>query len=107
MIPAMNSGIQITARSVNIVRGDPSVDASLEAVEVNLSAAPSPRWQACFEFVAQDRQGSLWRERPQFDRDVLRLLAVKGQVAAIRQEIPDLVSAASRLSFAQGLIDSR
>lgn len=95
---AMNSSHQITARTITVT---PAGTASAGEVVVQLSASPDPRWQACFHFVVQGRDGFFLQGRPVFDNTSLHGLLQAGQAEAFRQELPDLLVSASVLARAQ------
>lgn len=94
----MNSS-QITARTITVTPAS-TASASSEVV-VQLSASPDPRWQACFHFVVQGRDGFFLQGRPVFDNASFHGVLQAGQAEAFRQELPDVLISASMLARAQ------
>ncbi|MBB4654567.1 hypothetical protein GGR73_001066 [Xanthomonas sp. F14] len=94
----MNSS-QITARTITVTPAS-TASAGSEVV-VQLSASPDPRWQACFHFVVQGRDGFFLQGRPVFDNASFHGILQAGQAEAFRQELPDLLVSASALARAQ------
>lgn len=79
----MNSS-QITARTITVTPAS-TASAGSEVV-VQLSASPDPRWQACFHFVVQGRDGFFLQGRPVFDNASFHGVLQAGQAEAFRQE---------------------
>ncbi|MFS8374194.1 hypothetical protein JH314_10305 [Xanthomonas campestris] len=100
----MNSGNQITARTVSIGPMGPA-DACQE-VTVHLSAAPGPRWQACFNFLLQGRDVPLLRDHVMFEGASFSSWALPGRAEAFREELPRLLTSTGALAHAQGLKDA-
>ncbi|NIK53525.1 hypothetical protein FHY14_003385 [Xanthomonas arboricola] len=94
----MNSS-QITARTITVTPAS-TASAGSEVV-VQLSASPDPRWQACFHFVVQGRDGFFLQGRPVFDNASFHGVLQAGQAEAFRQELPDVLVSASVLARAQ------
>ncbi|MCW2039266.1 hypothetical protein XcmpCFBP7700_08500 [Xanthomonas campestris] len=100
----MNSGNQITARTVSIGPMG-SADAGQE-VTVHLSAVPGPRWQACFNFLLQGRDVPLLRDHVMFEGASFSGWALPGRAEAFREELPRLLASTGALAHAQGLKDA-
>ncbi len=96
---AMNSSTQITARTITITPAG-AASAGSEVV-VHLSASPDPRWQACFNFIVQGRDGFFLQGRPVFDNASFHGILQAGQAEAFRQELPDLLVSTGALARAQ------
>ncbi|GAE58181.1 hypothetical protein XPN_0087 [Xanthomonas arboricola pv. pruni MAFF 301427] len=79
----MNSS-QITARTITVTPAS-TASAGSEVV-VQLSASPDPRWQACFHFVVQGRDGFFLQGRPVFDNASFHGVLQAGQAEAFRQD---------------------
>ncbi len=104
IIAAMNSGNQITARAVSVAPG--STGRSSIKVTVELTGNPDPRWQACFNFVVQGRDGFFMKARPVFDGGSFAGEVPAEQVDAFRQELPEVIVAANVLARAQANKDA-
>ncbi|AAY49191.1 hypothetical protein [Xanthomonas campestris] len=100
----MNSGNQITARTVSIGPMG-SADAG-QKVTVHLSAAPGPRWQACFNFLLRGRDVPLLRDHVMFEGASFSSWALPGRAEAFREELPRLLASTGALAHAQGLKDA-
>ncbi|MFL8014107.1 hypothetical protein, partial [Xanthomonas vasicola] len=74
----MNIGNQITARTVTVTSGETGRASSKVVVE--LSGRPDPRWQSCFHFVVQGRDGFYMEDRPIFDQSNVEGVVPAGQL---------------------------
>ncbi|MBV6858717.1 hypothetical protein KWH07_13940 [Xanthomonas campestris pv. zingibericola] len=100
----MNIGNQITARTVTITSGD--TGRAHSKVNVELSARPDPRWQSCFHFVVQGRDGFYMEGRPIFDQSNFEAVVPAGQVDAFRHELPEVLALTNTLARAQAIKDT-
>ncbi|MCL1532269.1 hypothetical protein A7D16_20180 [Xanthomonas nasturtii] len=100
----MNSGSQITARAVSVARG--STGRASSTVVVELSGTPDPRWQACFQFVVQGRDGFFMETRPVFERGSFEGVVAADDLEAFRQQLNDVIAAANVLARAQANKDA-
>lgn len=100
----MKSGNQITARTVTVAPDDTGRAGS--KITVELSAHPDPRWQACFQFVVQGRDGFFMDARPVFDRGSFEGMVPPAHVDGFRQELNDVIAAANVLARAQANKDA-
>lgn len=101
---AMSTGSTITARTITAVPSD--VDRKIRKVVVDLSAHPDPRWQACFHFVLQGRDGLFLQARPLFDGAALEGVIAADQVDAFWNALPEVIAKADALARAQANKDA-
>ncbi len=104
IIAAMSTGNPITARTITAVPGE--ADRKSRKVVVELSAQPDPRWQACFHFVLQGRDGLFLQTRPVFDGATFEGVVAADQVDAFWQELPEVIATANALTRAQANKDA-
>ncbi|MBO9741276.1 hypothetical protein J7432_20285 [Xanthomonas axonopodis pv. begoniae] len=100
----MNIGNQITARTVTVTSGDTGRAAS--KVSVELSGRPDPRWQSCFHFVVQGRDGFYMEGRPVFDQSNVEGVMPTVHVDAFRHELPEVLALTNTLARAQAIKDA-
>ncbi|MBD4083835.1 hypothetical protein GUH71_07465 [Xanthomonas citri pv. citri] len=100
----MTIGNQITARTVTVTAGDTGRASS--KVSVELSGRPDPRWQSCFHFVVQGRDGFYMEGRPIFDRSNVEGVVPAGQVDAFRHQLPEVLALTNTPARAQANKDA-
>ncbi|EKQ58523.1 hypothetical protein WS7_20818 [Xanthomonas citri pv. malvacearum str. GSPB2388] len=100
----MTIGNQITARIVTVTAGDTGRASS--KVSVELSGRPDPRWQSCFHFVVQGRDGLYMEGRPIFDQSNVEGVVPAGQVDAFRHQLPEVLALTNTLARAQANKDA-
>ncbi|NHF67011.1 hypothetical protein FFY45_15015 [Xanthomonas hortorum] len=96
----MNSSSQISVRAFSAAPKNTASDAS-SLIEVHLSSSPDPRWRACFNFVLQGREIAYLQDKPVFDHASFKATLLPGYADSFRQELPELIAAASALARAQ------
>ncbi|USJ01941.1 hypothetical protein MUG10_07285 [Xanthomonas prunicola] len=100
----MNIGTQITARTVTFTSVETGRASSKVVVE--LSGNPDPRWQSCFNFVVQGRDGLYMEGRPRFDRSSFEGVLPTSEVDAFRHDLPEVLASTDTLARAQARKDA-